>query len=169
MLFTALGWWLAEREQPSVPTALCLIVGGYALALMEGAVIRAFFPSTPHGFQGHHFLGGIVLALGIFLLALAKPNLGQSTPLPFLAQFTMGVYVSHNLVLYTLAPLWPGSRLLFLLAVYSFAVLFTLVLSKVPIARYLVTRTPSGTLTQYQNGKPITDKSYGPDIDKKLA
>ena len=169
MLFTALGWWLAEREQPSVPTALCLIVGGYALALMEGAVMRAFFHSTPHGFQDHWFLGGIVLALGIFLLALAKPNLGRSTPLPFLAQFTLGVYVSHILVLYTLDPLWPGSRLLFILVVYFFAVLFTLVLSKVPIARYLVTRTASGTLTQYQNGKPTTDKSHGPDIDKKVA
>lgn len=174
ILFTALGWWLAGRGQPSVPTALSLIVGGYAFALMEGAVMRTFFHSTPLAITEHTYLGGIVLALGIFLLTLAKPNLGQSTPLPFLAQFTLGVYVSHVLVIYTLYPvssnlhsLWPG--LLFSLAVYFLAVLFTLVLSKIPIVRYLVTRTAPGVLTQYQDGKPMTDKNYVPDSKKNVA
>ena len=156
ILLTALGWWIAGRGQPSVPTALCLIVGGYAFALMEGAVMREFFHSSPIEIFKHHYLGGIVLALGIFLLVLAKPNLGKSTPLPFLAQFTLGVYVSHILVIYTLIPIswrlqsqFPLWQLLFSLAVYFLAVLFTLVLSKVPIARYLVARTPQGTLTRY--------------------
>ncbi|MEO8341656.1 MAG: acyltransferase [Nitrospirota bacterium] len=164
LLLTALGWWLAGREQPSVRMALCLILGGYAFAFMEGAVMSAFFHSTPQAIRDHPYLGGILLVLGIFLLALAKPTLGQSTPLPFLAQFTLGVYVSHVLVLYTLAPirsrmysLWPESQLLFAFAVYFFAVLFVLVLSKIPLARYLVTRTSSGALTQIQDGNPITD------------
>lgn len=178
VLFTALGWWLAGREQPSVPTALCLIVGGYAFALMEGEVMRTFFLSAHPPGMTHYYLGGIVLAVGIFQLTLAKPNLGHSTPLMFLAQFTLGVYVSHLLVIYTLAPipsrlhsLWPGPwiQLLFSLAVYFLAVLFTLVLSKVPIARYLVTRTAPGTLTQYRDRKPITDKSYDPGSEKKAA
>ena len=176
ILFTALGWCLTGRGQPSVPTALCLIVGGYAFALMEGAVMRAFFHSTPLAIMGHNYLGGIVLAFGIFLLILAKPHLGQSTPLPYLAQFTLGVYVSHILVIHTLKPissrlhgLFPLWQFLFSLAVYFLAVLFTLVLSKVPIARYLVTRTAPGTLTQYQDGKPMTDKNYVPDSKKNVA
>ena len=97
MLFTALGWWLAGRAQSTVLTALCLIVGGYACALMEGAVMRRFFHDTIPAINHHYYLGGIVLALGIFLLALMKPKLGRSTPLPFLAQFTLGVYVSLTL------------------------------------------------------------------------
>lgn len=148
ILFTALGWWLAGRGQPSVTTALCLMVGGYAFALTEGAVIRAFFDSSPMEIRKHYYLGGIILVLGIFMLALAKPNLGKSTPLPFLAQFTLGVYVSHNFVMDTLISLsiWldnlgPGLQWLFLPAVYFVAVLFTLILSKVPILRYLVART----------------------------
>jgi len=92
LLFTALGWWLAGRRQPSVSTALCLIVGGYVVALMEGTVMKTFFHSSPGAIFHHSYLGGIVLVLGVFLLTLAKPNLGQSTPLPYLAQFTRGVF-----------------------------------------------------------------------------
>ena len=147
ILCTALGWWLAGRDQPSMPTALCLIVGGYAFAAMEGEVMILLFHSTPRAINEHYFLGGIVLALGIFLLALAKPNLGKSTPLPFLAQFTFGVYVSHILVFWTLAPIeyWlikqsPLWWFPVALTIYFLAVFFTVILSKVPIARYLVLR-----------------------------
>ena len=150
LLFTTLGWWLAGRAQPTVRTVLCLIVGGYALALMEGAVVSTFFDGSPRMVEDQYFLGGVGLALGIFLLALAKPNLGQSTPLPILAKFTLGVYVSHMLVLYTIGPMkgwiysvWPGPGrgLLFCVLAYLLAVIVTLVVSKVPIARSLVTRT----------------------------
>ena len=161
ILLTALGWWLAGRGQPSVPMAFSLMVGGYAFALMEGGVMQEFLHSSPIEIFKHNYLGGIVLALGIFLLALAKPDLGRSTPLPILGRFVLGVYVSHVLVIYTLIPIswrlqsqFPLWQLLFSFAVYFLAVLFTLVLSKVPIARYLVARTTSGTLTQA--GNPIT-------------
>jgi surface polysaccharide O-acyltransferase-like enzyme len=151
MLFTVLGWWLVGRRQPAISTALYMIVGGYAFALMEGEIMKAFFHLPPIAIMNHYYLGGIVLALGIFMLALAKPHMGQSTPLPFLAQFTFGIYVCHLLVIYTLipvreriehlfpvlTPLWLG---LFLLAVYFLAMLFTVVLSKIPLGRYLVTR-----------------------------
>lgn len=150
ILFTVLGSWLVERGQPSVPTAIRLIVAGYAIAFIEWVVMSEFFHVTST--YKHHYLGGILLPLGFFLLALAKPNLGHSTPLPYLAKFTLGVYVSHVLMIYTLTagrwrmenlfpsltPLWP---FLFPFTVYFFAVLFTLVLCKVPITRYLVTRS----------------------------
>ncbi len=98
-------------------------------------------------------LGGILLSLGVFLLALAKPDLWRSTPLPALAKFTLGVYVSHLLIIYTLtgvrwrlenlfpflSPLWP---FLFPFAVYLAAVLFTFILWKMPIIQYLVLRSP---------------------------
>ncbi len=95
----------------------------------------------------HYFLGGIILGLGIFLLALAKPTLGQSTPFPFLAQFTLGVYVSHILVLYTLSPLsWrvqghvPLWGAFMGIIVYVFSVLLTIALARIPMVRHLVVR-----------------------------
>jgi surface polysaccharide O-acyltransferase-like enzyme len=151
LLFTGLGWWIAGRKTSSVRTALCLIVGGYALAVLEGALMNSVLHLEPLEIQRHYFLGGVILSLGIFLLALAKPDLGQSTFLPYLAQFTLGVYVSHVLVLYTLAPIgnwllnspWLGMVLLFPVIVYVFSVLLTVVLLRVPIVKYLVSKAPA--------------------------
>lgn len=146
LLFTLLGSWLVSREQTTLTTALVLIASGYALALIEGAILIKFFHGLPHK---HLYLGGIFLPLGFVVLALAKPNLWQRTPLPFLAKFTLGVYVSHILLIYTftavrwrlqnlfpfLSPWWP---FLFPFTVYFLAVLFTVAVSKVPITRDLV-------------------------------
>lgn len=145
LLLTAMGWLVAEREQPSATVARSLIVSGYAFALMEGVVMNVVFHISLQDLKWHYFLGGIILGLGIFLLALAKPTLGQSTPFPFLAQFTLGVYVSHILVLYTLSPLsWrvqghvPLWGAFMAIIVYGFSVLLTIILRRVPLARYLV-------------------------------
>lgn len=145
ILLTTIGWWFAEREQPSMAMAWGLIVGGYVLAVIEGTIMMAMFHGSHQAIQQHAFLGGIALGLGLFLLALAKPTLGQSTPLPFLARFTLGVYVSHILVMYTLRPIlwpklgsWPLREVLGALVVYAVSVLVTLGVGKVPIARYLV-------------------------------
>lgn len=149
-LITAIGWWLAGREQLSMAMACSLIVGGYAFALIEGGIMNVIFHSSRQAIQEHHFLGGIALGVGIFTLAIAKPQLGQSTPFPFLAQFTLGVYLSHILVLYTARPInlilgngIPLRGALIGIIVYIFSVLFTVTLVKIPILKYLVVR-PAG-------------------------
>ncbi len=165
-LFTAIGWWLAGREQLSVAVACSLIVGGYAVALMEGAVIHAMSPSSQQAMYRHHFLGEIVLNIGIFTLAIAKPALGRSTPFPFLAQFTLGVYLSHIFVLYTVqGPISlilgtgiPLRGAIVAVIVYVFSVLFTLVLIRIPILRYLVVK-PAARHKRKASEDPLTDKS----------
>jgi surface polysaccharide O-acyltransferase-like enzyme len=149
ILFTVLGSWVAGRGKPSLAMAGSVLVAGYAIAFAEWVVMKEGFHLAST--YKHQYFGGIFLALGFFLLALAKPNLGRYTPLPFLAKFTLGVYISHILIIYTftavgwrlqnlfpgLAPVWP---FLFPFIVYMMAVLFTFVISEVPFARYLVTR-----------------------------
>lgn len=137
-------------------TACSVIAGGYAFAMIEGTVMRSMFHSSHQAIEQHAFLGGVALSLGIFLLALAKPTLGQSTPLPFLARFTLGVYVSHILVLYTLRPIvwqilgkWPLREVLGALVVYAFSVLLTFCVEKIPIVRYLVMKP---VRAQYRTG-----------------
>lgn len=144
-LLTAIGWWLVGRKQPSVAMAWSVIVGGYALALIEGTIMNTVVHSSREAIKWHFFLGGIILGLGVFLLALAKPKLGESTPFPFLAQFTLGVYVSHILVMYTLTPIiWrlhvPLRGALVGIVVYAFSILLTVVLARVPVVRYLVVK-----------------------------
>lgn len=145
LLLTAMGWLIAEREQPSTTMAWILIVSGYAFALLEGVVMNTVFHISLQDLKWHYFLGGIILGLGIFLLALAKPTLGQSTPLPFLAQFTLGVYVSHILVVYALSPLswriqghvplWGGGMAII---VYVLSLLLAISLARLPLIKYLV-------------------------------
>lgn len=143
----ALGGWLAGREQPSATVAWGLIIGGYALALVEGTAMNVIFHSSQQTIGGHAFLGGIVLSMGMFLLALAKPKLGQSTIFPFLGHFTLGVYVSHIFVIYTISPFFfklpnqvPLWGVFFAIIVYVVAVLTTLVVTRVPIVKFLVTK-----------------------------
>lgn len=150
-LFTATGWWLAERKQLSVAMACSLIVGGYAFALVEGTVMNAIFHDAQQAMHRHHFLGGIVLSIGIFTLAIAKPTLGQFTPFPFLAPFTLGVYLSHVFVLYTvrepinliLGNEIPLRSVIMAVVVYIFSLSFTFALTKTPILKYLVVK-PAG-------------------------
>lgn len=146
-LITAIGWWLAGREQPSLAMACSLIIGGYVLALMEGTAMDAILHSSREAIRWHLFLGGIVLSTGIFALALAKPQLGQSTPFPFLAQFTLGVYLSHIFVIYTLHPIiWKLGNVIPLQAVfvatvvYALSTLFTAAGARIPIIKYLVVK-----------------------------
>lgn len=143
LLFTVVGWLLAEREQPSATAAWSLVISGYVFAIMEGAIMSAIFHIPSQDLRWHFFLGGIVLGIGIFLLSLARPTFGQYTPLPFLARFTLGVYVSHILVLYTLSPLlWrfhlPLRGFFVGIVVYIFSVLLTIVIARVPLVSHLV-------------------------------
>lgn len=145
ILLTTIGWWLAERAQPTMRTACGLIVGGYAVALLEGMSMSVLLHGSKESMLTHFYLGGATVGVGIFLLALAKPDLGRSTPFPFLARFTLGVYVSHVFVMYTLSTvLWrvqgrgPLGSVAFALIVYVCSVLFTFALTKIPVARYAV-------------------------------
>jgi len=145
------GWLAGRREQFSATVAWSLILGGYVLALVEGAVMSMVFHSSMQAIKGHAFLGGMFFSLGMFLLALAKPQLGKSTPFPFLGQLTLGIYVAHVFVMYTITPfVWkladkvPLWGLFFGIIVYGATVLFTLVLARVPIVRFLVVRPAWG-------------------------
>jgi surface polysaccharide O-acyltransferase-like enzyme len=145
LLLTTVGWVVAERKQPSATVAWSLIIGGYVLALMEGTLLNTIFHISLQDLKWHFFLGGIILGLGIFLLALAKPKLGHSTPFPFLAQFTLGVYVSHILVMYTLSPIIsrvqvPFRGALVGIVVYILSVLLTIALARVPLVKYLMVK-----------------------------
>jgi surface polysaccharide O-acyltransferase-like enzyme len=174
LLLTAIGWWLAGREQPSLAMACCLIVAGYTFALIEGEVMSAFFHSSHYAIRHHRYLGGLFLGLGIFLLALAKPQLGRSTPFPFLGQFTLGIYLSHILVISTLGPIEsrlrihsPWSEYLIAVVVYIFSVLFTLALAKLPIARYLVMKPSWRHRRRAITETQMTDKRIQDHIDSQ--
>jgi surface polysaccharide O-acyltransferase-like enzyme len=174
-IFTATGWWLAERKQLSVAMACSLIIGGYAFALVEGTVMYAICHDAQQAMHRHHFLGGIVLSIGIFTLAIAKPTLGQSTPFPLLTPFTLGVYLSHVFVLYTVgAPInlilgngIPLRSVLVAVLVYISSVLLTFILARIPLLQCLVMK-PAGMRQGKVSADPLTDRSLLGHSDRQI-
>ena len=171
-----IGGWLAERrESVSTIMAWSLILGGYAVALMEGTVMKMVLHSSMQVIKGHQFLGGILFGLGIFQLALAKPQLGRSTPFPFLGQLTLGIYVAHILVMYTITPfVWklsdkvPLWGLLLGLMVYGATVVFVVALTRVPILKFLVVR-PAWRFDQISRPDPRPiDNAHQNDPGRQL-
>lgn len=165
----AIGGWLAgRREQFSATMAWSLILGGYILALTEGAVMDMVLHSPMQVISHHKFLGGIFFSVGLFLLALAKPQLGQSTPFPFLGQLTLGVYVAHVFVMYTITPfVWrlsdkvPLWGLFLGILVYLTSAVFVLVLARMPVLQHLVMK-PAWRRDQsaIQQGKSDIEPRY---------
>lgn len=149
VFFTLLGWWISQQAAFSGSFALALIAGGSVLALLEGAGLKRIFHASSHQVMEYPYAGAVLMVVGIFLLTLAYRTIGQGTILPFLARFTLGVYVCHLLIEYTLAPVHdelPALPIIwhafYTLAVYGLSVLFAWGLSKMPCVRLSVTRQP---------------------------
>jgi fucose 4-O-acetylase-like acetyltransferase len=95
-LFVSFGWFLAEKRQFRLRTAIILIATGF---LMEYAEIFFFF--TQHNMKPPHeyLLGYILVNLGVFWFMLARPNIGKGTVFPKWGKFTLGVYCIHTFVM----------------------------------------------------------------------
>lgn len=168
IFFTLLGWWISQQAAFSGSFALALMAGGSVLALLEGAALKRIFHASSHQVMEYPYAGAILLVVGIFLLTLAHRTIGQGTVLPFLARFTLGVYVCHLLIEYTLAPvhdelpalpiIW---HILYTLAVYGLSVLLTWGLSEIPWVRLSVTRQPL-PLTEDMSFRQNTDSLAPP-------
>jgi peptidoglycan/LPS O-acetylase OafA/YrhL len=172
----AIGGWLAERrESVSTTMAWSLILGGYAIAVLEGTVMNTVLHSSMQAIKGHAFLGGILFSLGMFQMALAKPQLGRSTPFPFLGQLTLGIYVAHILVMYTITPfVWklsdkvPLWGLLLGLMVYGATAVFVVTLTRVPILKFLVMRPAWGGNQISRPGRKPIDSAHQNDIGRQV-
>ncbi|MCK5580780.1 MAG: acyltransferase [Candidatus Omnitrophica bacterium] len=141
-IFVATGWRLSKMKNYSTRLAVCLVVGGGILRFLELFFLWKFYEVEP---SYAYLLSTIPLATGVFMLALQYPTVGANSIFPKLGRLTLGVYVLHVLILDAFfvfrepffSPLaWD---LLFPLVAYGLAILTTLILQKIPVARIFVT------------------------------
>ena len=102
-IFIAIGRWFSMHHEKNRRLALFLFFGG---ALMHFGEI--FFLKRMYDINVlyHNFLlGTIIWGIGVFLLCLEYPNTGQNSILDRMGELTLGIYVSHILILYALMPI----------------------------------------------------------------
>ena len=136
--------YLLHAQSPPISTRLALWLIGLGLLLQVGEswVLWRYF-AVPW-LQHDYLLGTVIAAMGVFLLALANPDLGRNFHLPALGQYTLGVYLCHYLFVDALGPLiylcephlW---QLLFPLLVFWLSLGLTALLSRSRLAKVLVT------------------------------
>lgn len=141
ILFVSLGWWLSRRDPPSFAFALSLCLVGFVGQVTEATVVWGLFTSSSRA--PSYLVGTIPFAVGAFLLGLAKPNLGRTTPLPWVANLTLGIYLSHYIFIWALVtprvwlthPLWLVTLPVL---IYLLSALVTLTLLRFRMTQFLV-------------------------------
>lgn len=100
-LLVVIGFYIRKRNiSINSLSALLLIFVGLGVHLSEAAYLVQF--DTP--FNVHDFLIGTpIFALGLFFYCLANPNLGSNTFILKISELTLGVYVSHLLIIIILS------------------------------------------------------------------
>ena len=140
-LFALIGFWLSRKPIPGLRLALVLTMGGLALQLSESYLLWKYYGAMP---CQDFLFGTLPYGIGVFALALAFPQMGAKTHLPDWGQQTLGIYVSHMLVLYLLMPLvnilpWFLREPIFPFLTYFASLWITLRLSKNRFTKFLVT------------------------------
>ena len=141
-VFTTIGWSLAYRPIPRLLLAYGLLIGGFALHNLEAFFLhqRYHFDLSEH----HYLIGTVPFAMGVLLMCLIHPQLGNKTFLPNLGKLTLGIYVSHFLALDILSPFkeWVSGPLwefTFPFLVYILALGMTLLLARSRYSKSIVT------------------------------
>ncbi len=133
-LFVALGWRFSKQTAPPLGkwAATTMIVGAIVLQEAEIYLLASYYRASP---VFDCVLATLPFGVGVFLLALAEPRFAANTPLPMIGGLTLGIYVSHGLLLrfvgshagYFNPIVW---HCVFPLLVFSAAALCVLVLRK---------------------------------------
>jgi surface polysaccharide O-acyltransferase-like enzyme len=146
ILLVLLGSWWADQPKPTLGLAVGLLLGGCVVRYGELQVLQ-LFPVSPVFIRYHTYLGGILFAMGIFTAALARPYWGVGMRLSRLAPWTLGIYVSHMLVIATFAVVLDAhwlpnlfARIAFGLLIYTLSLALTITLSRLPGLHTLVVK-----------------------------
>lgn len=142
-LFVSLGWWFSKpkRRLPSTRLILWMIFGGFVFQEMESFFLWKTFKVS---LLFDYLIGTVPYSTGVFLLALAHPDIGKNTFFPKIGLLTLGIYVAHPLmqpyVQYFFSDCFNPVvwQILFPPLLLLFTAVFVYLLKKVPAVRNIV-------------------------------
>lgn len=138
-IFVFIGALLYKHKlKISIKTALLIAATGFIIVLLEVLIIRKYY-----GIYDKYYdfvTGTIPYATGIAFVAIAKNNIGVKYHINSLAKYTLGIYVSHVLVLNLLMAfdIWPEFNIFKLILTVFVSILVTKVFLTVPPLRRFV-------------------------------
>lgn len=139
-LFIGLGWLFSQKNNYRLSVAIWLMIIGLLMQVFENIYLKVFYGM---GFGHEYLLGTIPFGMGLFSFLLTYPNIGKNTPFPNWGRLTLGIYLTHMLVIHTFSWLnkYFGSlewNLLFPFAVCAISIGFTSLLKQNTYTKRLV-------------------------------
>jgi surface polysaccharide O-acyltransferase-like enzyme len=104
-IFVAVGRWFSMYHEKNKKLALALFFGGAMMHFAEIILLKEMYNYSASNIKDISFLLGTFLwGIGAFLLCLEYPNAGKDTILERIGKLTLGIYVSHILIIWALMP-----------------------------------------------------------------
>lgn len=139
LIFVTSGWWLSKRKNFLIEWGVAIFVMGMVISWGQGKFVTYFYQIDPV----YYVYGNLLMAVGVFIMALSYPKFCENTVFPRLGQLTLGVYCSHILFVdlfkmfkEKIDPLaWD---FIVPILIYLMALGLTLLLRQIPFLRKLV-------------------------------
>ncbi|MBI1910836.1 MAG: acyltransferase [Deltaproteobacteria bacterium] len=143
-LFIAIGWILSNLKREDYPTAgaaFLMAVSGLILQSFEAVLLLKYYGMKMH--LHDYLIGTLPFAAGVFLLGLNYSEMGKEGVLQRLGKFTLGIYVSHTLIMmpvFKFRAYFDHSlfQVIYPLLVYAVSALLTYLLLKNRFTKFLV-------------------------------
>jgi len=98
-LFVSLGWWFSIcKIRPSALWSAVLIIFGMTLTFIEVTFLWKSFNMIPDLMD--YVLGTVPYGAGVFLFAVSRSQVKNSTILSRIGRYSLGIYVIHEMVIY---------------------------------------------------------------------
>ena len=120
-IFIAVGRWFSMHHEKNKGLALSLFFSGALMHFAEIFYLKTVYNTIPYI---DFLLGTAIYSIGAFLLCLEYPNAGQNSILERMGKFTLGIYVTHTLIIYAFLPTFAYVTSLFWEILISVFVLF---------------------------------------------
>ena len=141
-LFVAVGWYFSYTKHVIKPLhALSILLLGVFMHVLEVSMLWKLYSVPP--LRHDYLLGTLFCGVGLTLFLLSQPNLFINSRITMWAKYTLGIYVSHMLIIDILTPFeriipFPLWDIFYPLVIFFLSLYLVYILSKFRILKHTV-------------------------------